>query len=82
MRKVWYVSSNMNSKLPRFHSVRPNRHTVTGLAFKWLALKCNPTQNRLYRPDKIDFHILSFIIHDSMINGIDNKCTVDYPAKT
>ena len=27
MRKAWYVSSNLNSKLFRFHCVRPMLHT-------------------------------------------------------
>ena len=27
VRKVWYISSNLNSKLFRFHSAHPNLHT-------------------------------------------------------
>ena len=40
MRKVWYISSNLNSKLFRFHRVRPNMYfTIVYLFLKRLDLR-------------------------------------------
>ena len=34
MRKVWYISSNLNSNLLWFHCVRPNVHSYTNI-YEW-----------------------------------------------